>query len=217
MQAASASREDRPSADGRRTRARQPERRCLVSRVSLPIDRLIRFVIGPDGRVVPDVDGRLPGRGLWLRASRDIVNRACAGHVFAKAAHAPVPVEDGLADRIEGLLARRCLDLLGLARRTGAAVGGFEKAGARVRSGRAALVLVASDAAGGGRHKVAGIDADVPVFALFSGAELGAVFGRERTVHVAVADGGLATKLAAECSRLADFRDGPGRTAKDES
>jgi len=206
MQAALASHEADGTGHARPAPSRAPERRCLVTRDSLPTDLLVRFVVGPDGTVVPDVEGRLPGRGLWLRAARDIVNKACAGRVFAKAARAAAFAEEGLADRVERLIARRCLDLLGLARRTGVAVAGYEKAREFLRRSRPALVFVARDAAEGGRGGVSGAAPGVPVVNLFSSAELGAVFGRERTVHVVVAEGGLAARLAVECARLAGFR-----------
>lgn len=200
-----------------RARARgaaAPARRCLVTRETLPTHRLVRFVVGPDQRIVPDVEGRLPGRGLWLQATRGIVDKACAAHVFAKAARAPVSAEQGLADRVEQLLARRCLDLVGLARRAGMAVAGYEKAMAQVRQGGVGVVLVARDAAEGGRGRVAGAASGAPVLELFSSAELGSVFGRERTVHVAVADCAIARRLVTECARLAGFR--PAREMKDE-
>lgn len=187
---------------------RSPERRCLVSRESLPVDRLIRFVVAPDGGLVADIEGRLPGRGLWLRASRDIVNAACAGRLFAKAARRPVMVGDALADRVEAQLRRRSLELVGLARRAGAAIAGYEKVKASLADGKPALLLVASDAGADGRRISRA--ADVPVVDLFTGAELGAVFGRERAVHVAIAPGGLARRLRVETCRLAGFRPGKG-------
>lgn len=206
MQTALASHEAERTGIGRPASARVPERRCLVTRQSLPVERLIRFVVGPDGVLVPDIEGRLPGRGLWVQANRAIVDEACATRAFAKAARAAVTVEPALADLVQRLLARRCLDLLGLARRTGSAVAGYEKAREFLRRGRPALIFVARDAADGGRGGVAGAAPGTPVVALFSSAELGAVFGRERTVHVVVAESGIAARLAVECARLAGFR-----------
>ncbi|MBT4770482.1 MAG: RNA-binding protein, partial [Rhodospirillaceae bacterium] len=176
---------------------------------------LVRFVIGPDGCVVPDIDGRLPGRGLWLAAQRDIVGDASSGGSFAKAARRKVEVPEGLVDRVEKLLTRRCLDLLSLARRAGDAVAGFEKLSAALKGGgwkkgRPALVLIAADSGKDGRRRIEGIIGDVPMVSLFTGAELGAVFGRDRSVHVGVAPGGFAERLIVEAGRLAGFRfEGP--------
>lgn len=195
-----------PTSAATRQDKEAPRRRCLVSRDSFPTDQLIRFVIGPDNRVVPDLEGRLPGRGLWLRATRDIIDDACRQRVFPKAARAPVEVADGLADRIEALLLRRCLSFIGLARRAGHAVGGLEKVRSALAGRGTGIVLVASDAGEDGRRKMLSIAGGVPVIELFSGAELGSVFGRERTVFAAIGCGGLSTRLVGEACRLAGFR-----------
>lgn len=169
---------------------------------------LLRFVVGPDGAVVPDVDARLPGRGLWLTPRRDIVDRAVAKRSFARAARRPVTVPPDLADRIDSLLARRCGDTLGLARRAGMAVAGFDRVGEAVRHGRAALLLCALDGAAGGRRKLAALGRDLPSAAVMTATELGAAFGRDHIVHVAVASGTLCRRLLLDLGRLAGFRAG---------
>ena len=98
---------------------RVPRRRCLVRRTADARDQLIRFVLDPEQRVVPDLDERLPGRGMWLSADRDVVNRAVAGKLFARTARAPATAEANLADKVEQLLAKRALECIGLARRAG--------------------------------------------------------------------------------------------------
>ncbi|MBV9150816.1 MAG: RNA-binding protein [Alphaproteobacteria bacterium] len=188
--------------------ARSPQRRCIVTGENRDRSALLRFVIGPDGEVVPDVAGRLPGRGLWLTPRRDIVERALAKRLFARAARRPVVAAPGLADRVEALLARRCCDALGLARRAGAAVAGFERVGEAVRREQAALLLVAIDGAEAARRKLAAIAGDRPV-AVLSAAELGVAFGRERIVHAAIAGGTLCDRLRVDLQRLAGFRAGP--------
>jgi len=168
--------------------------------------RLLRCVVGPEGVLVPDVEGRLPGRGLWLTPRRDIVERALAKRLFARAARRPVAVPPELADRIEGLLARRCIDLLGLARRAGHAVAGFDRVAEAVRRGRAELLLAALDGAEGGRRKIAATARGLPWAGVLTAAELGAAFGRERIVHAAVGDGPLCRRLLLDLSRLAGLR-----------
>lgn len=168
---------------------------------------LLRCVVGPDGTIVPDVEGRLPGRGLWLTPRRDIVERALQKRLFARAARRPVAAPPEFADRIEGLLVRRCGELLGLARRAGHVVAGFEKVGAAVRRQRAELLLEALDGAEGGRRKLAALARGLPSARVLTAAELGAAFGRERVVHAAVGGGPLAARLLAELSRLAGMRD----------
>jgi predicted RNA-binding protein YlxR (DUF448 family) len=182
------------------------QRRCLVSRDAFPVDQLIRFVVGPNQKIVPDIDGRLPGRGLWLQAQRETVEAACDGRHFAKAARAPVQIEAGLADRVEALLSRRCLNLVGLARRSSDAVAGFEKVRALLKSRKSAVLLIASDGGNDGRRKMLSVGGNVAVIDLFSSKELGHVFGREKTVFAAIIAGGLANLLVREAGRLKGFR-----------
>jgi predicted RNA-binding protein YlxR (DUF448 family) len=190
-----------------------PQRRCIVTREALPKEKLVRFVVDPGGTVVPDIGGDLPGRGLWLRADRDILALAARKNHFAKAARRAVTVPPGLPEQVERLLTRRCLDLLGLARRAGFAVAGFEPVQSWLAAGRVGVLLAASDGAADGRRKLqttarqAGQDL-APV-ALFAGAELGAALGRDGAVaHVAVAPGRIADRLRAEAGRLAGLRGG---------
>lgn len=185
---------------------RQSERRCVVTGCSGPAAGMIRFVLAPDGQVTPDLEERLPGRGIWLSARRDVVNTACAKHAFARAARAKATADPALADRIEGLLADRCVALLGLARRAGMAVAGFEKVKARLKDGDVALVLAARDGATDGRAKIRALAGTVPIWAVLTANEIGAAFGRDHAVHVAIARGGLADRLSRDLDRLQGFR-----------
>jgi hypothetical protein len=182
------------------------QRRCIVTGEVRDRGSLLRFVVGPDGAIVPDVAGRLPGRGLWLTARRDIVDRAVAKRLFARAARRPVVTSAGLADRIEGLLAKRCCDALGLARRAGLAVAGFDRVSEAVRRGRAGLLLAALDGAEGGRRKLAALGGDLPSASVLTAAELGAAFGRDRIVHAVVGQGPLCERLRVDLGRLAGLR-----------
>ena len=183
-----------------------PQRRCIVTREVGERAALLRFVVGPDGGLVPDVEARLPGRGLWLTPRRDIVDRAVAKRLFARAARLPVSVPSDLANRVEALLARRCGDALGFARRAGLAAAGFDRVGDAVRRGRAALLLFAVDGAEGARRKFGALGRDLPSAGVLTAAELGAAFGRERIVHAAVGGGPLCERLRFDLARLAGFR-----------
>jgi len=167
---------------------------------------LLRFVVGPDGSIVPDIDARLPGRGLWLQPRRDIVERAVAKRLFARAARRPVEIPLGLADRVEALLVRRCCETLGLARRAGLAVAGFEKVVEAVRRGDAALLLLALDGAEAGRRRFGGSAHRVTVATVLEAAELSTAFARERAVFAAVGRGALCSRLLLDLGRLAGFR-----------
>ncbi len=184
----------------------RPRRRCFVTRRIADADSLVRFVVGPDETVVPDTAATLPGRGIWLSAERDVVNTACTRNVFAKGFRVRVAAEPDLAAHVERLLARRCLDLLGLARRAGAAAAGFEKVRSLVGSGAAGVVVVASDAAADGRQKLSRMARGVPLVATLSAAELAAAVGRGHVVYLAVRKGRLAHRFTVEAARLAGFR-----------
>lgn len=182
------------------------QRRCIASGDVLPVDRLVRFVVDPTGRVVPDVGRDLPGRGIWVTASRGCVDLACGKKLFGRAAKKRVTAADDLADQVEALLARRCLELIGLSRRAGAAVAGYDKVRGFIIGGRAGLLLAAADGAPSGRDKIRRLGRGVPVVEALSRAELGHAFGREQVVHAAIAAGQLAKKVQVEAARLAEFR-----------
>lgn len=208
-----------------------PLRRCIVRNASFPPDRLIRFVLAPDGMVTPDLAQRLPGRGAWVTAERDCLVTAARKGAFARAFRRQVDAPADLADRVEGLLARRVLDLLGLARGSGDVSAGFEQVRAALKTGRPACVFEASDGAEDGRDKVLALlqaaygapaahargadaadgtaptnDAAPLVAGCFSSEELGMALGRERVVHIYVKQSRLAQGLTRELRRLAGFR-----------
>lgn len=184
-----------------------PKRKCIVLGVERPKSELIRFVVGPEGQVVPDLEAKLPGRGLWLSAERDVVNTACAKRLFAKAARCKAEAPEDLADRLEGMLVARCVGLLGMARRSGSVVSGYEKVRAFLQEGKAGLLLAAREGALGGRRKVRNLAPELKEWDQLAGLELAQALGRETVIHVAVSRGPLAERLANECRRLEGFRE----------
>lgn len=193
---------------GRRGARRRPAplRRCIATGQSRPQAELLRFVVGPDGELVFDLSGKLPGRGLWVSAQRAALEKACKRNLFAKAARSQVRLPDALPSLVEGALRRRCLELLGLARRAGLVTAGFEKAKARLAAGDAALLLQAADASDDGRDKLTALGRavrpDLAVFRLFSAAELGRVQGREHLVHLVLKPGTMTNRLRVELDRF---------------
>lgn len=181
---------------------RGPLRRCLVTRESLPKEAMLRFVLGPDRVLVPDLEGRLPGRGMWLSAKADVLERALKRGAFAKAARGTVHLPPDLRARIEDGLRRRVRDLVGFARRSGQAVCGREVVREWLQAGRAGLLVEASDGSPAERARLVG-GRDVPVVTPLPAEALGAVFGRDHAVHVAIAQGRLAEAILAEAARLA--------------
>jgi predicted RNA-binding protein YlxR (DUF448 family) len=183
-----------------------PERRCIVTGEVLPKEKLIRCVAGPDGIVVPDVDAKLPGRGLWLSAARDVVNTAVAKNAFSRAAKAKVTPMEGLADRIETLLVQRCMSMVGMMRRSGGVIFGFEKTRGWLKDGRCAVVLAARDGAADGRNKIKALAGDLELIELFDAKELGHAIGRDHLVHMGFAPGRLTKRFQVEALRLQGFR-----------
>lgn len=185
-----------------------PLRRCIVTRTVLPKETLVRFVVGPAGEIVPDIAAELPGRGLWVKAERAALTSAVAKNLFAKAARRPVEVPADLVNRVSAILSHRCLDLIGLARRAGQVVCGFEKVRNALRDRRLAVLLAAADGAPDGRSKLKALAGELPILALFQGAELSAALGRENVVHAGLMPGRLAQRLIVESARLAGIRTG---------
>ncbi|MEC4592722.1 MULTISPECIES: RNA-binding protein [Nitrospirillum] len=188
--------------------AKSPLRRCIASGVVGEKDGMIRFVVGPDGTIVPDVEETLPGRGLWLTADPALVEKAVAKGLFAKAARRSVRTPADLGAQVSGLLRRRCLDLVGLARRGGQAVAGFEKVAAALRAkaigtrSGIGLRLEASDGAADGRSKLDALSPGIPVVDIFDRGELGMALGRDDAVHAVVGAGPLVQRLQREADRL---------------
>lgn len=194
----------------RKTPAAERERKDLVSGQVMDEACLIRFVPGPDGQVFPDLGRKLPGRGLWVAANRDAVDTAAKKGLFARAAKAGVKAAPDLSDQIERILMKRCLDQLGLARREGVLISGFEKCHAALKAGRAAWLIEASDGSEDGRTKllvaVDKSERDVEVCGVFPSSDLGLALGLENAIHHVLPVGRRAERWAFEARRLAGFR-----------
>jgi hypothetical protein len=134
------------------------------------------------------------------------VERAVVKRFFARAARRPVTVPSALADRIEALLSRRCCETLGLARRAGLAVAGFERVGEAVRRGNAALLLFALDGAAAGQRKLAAMARGAPSATVLTAAELSGAFGREVVAFAMIGPGPLCLRLRLDLDRLTGFR-----------
>jgi predicted RNA-binding protein YlxR (DUF448 family) len=171
--------------------------------------RLIRFVAGPEGEVVPDLARKLPGRGLWVAADRGSVATAAKKGLFSRAAKAKLKAAPDLADQVEALLRRRLLSGLGLARRAGDLTSGFEKVSAAITAGRAAWLIEASDGAADGRRKLLALarrqSRRPGVVGVYSAAELGLALGLENVIHTAFLAGRAADRWAQDVHRLAGF------------
>ena len=192
----------------------QRERRDLVSGEVMPEERLVRFVASPEGVVVPDVFRKLPGRGLWVAASREAVDQAARKGGFSRAAKAKLSAPADLADQVENLLKSRLLSGLGLARRAGDLILGYEKTAQAIEQGKTAWLVEAADGAQDGRRKLlqsarraaeAGLRTP-RLFGVFSSEELGLALGLGNVIHVALLAGRGADRWAVDVERLSGFR-----------
>jgi predicted RNA-binding protein YlxR (DUF448 family) len=192
-------------------RAQARTRRCIVTGDVLPEARLLRFAADPGGKVVVDVEAKLPGRGLWVRSERAAVRRAVEKHLFARAAKASLSADADLDEQAEARLAERMLAQLGLAHRSGQLILGFDTVERTLRGGDGvAAVIQASDASAEGSRKLqsAAVAADLVPFVIgcFSGAELSLALGRANVVHAALKPGRMAERLIFDAGRLSGFR-----------
>lgn len=171
------------------------DRMCIVTREVMDEARLIRFVRGPDGAVVPDINRKLPGRGVWVSSSRVRVAEAVKRHAFNRGL-GEVSAGTDLPDQVGGLLRKAALSYVSLAKKAGEAVAGAAKVEEMVTAGRARIVIHAREAAQNGRQKIDNLSGpSVETLSLFTSTELDLAFGRTNVIHAAVAKGGLAEKL----------------------
>ena len=182
------------------------DRRCIATGESQPREGLIRFVADPHGVVFPDLAEKLPGRGVWVSASRVALEKAVAKNLFSRGLRRSVIVAEDLIGMVETLLTRRLVESLALARKAGAAVCGFERSREALLSGKVRLLFAASDGSEDGKSKLRGIAEGAKIVPVLSSEELGLAFGRESVIHAALLGGGATTRAIREAQRLEGFR-----------
>ena len=182
-----------------------PDRKCIATGEVQPKHGLIRFVAGPEGQIVPDVLGKLPGRGIYVAADRAALEKAVQKKLFARGAKQPVTLPEDLLDEVERQLARRVIDLISLQRKAGKAVAGYEKVKSWLQMEEAEVLIQAVDGSGRGKSKLS-----TPHFGHYIGwltaDELGLAFGRQTVIHGALASGGLTQRVVEEANRLKGVR-----------
>ena len=184
-----------------------PERKCIATGEVAPKEGLIRFVAGPDGMIVPDLAGKLPGRGLYVSSNRSALERAAQKGLFSRALKMPVKVPENLVDMIEGLLARRVVDLISLARKSGDAVSGYEKVKDWLLKEEATVLIQAEDGSERGKSKLS-TPHEGDYIGWLTADELGLAFGRQTAIHAALGAGGLARRVVDDAQRLKGIRVG---------
>jgi predicted RNA-binding protein YlxR (DUF448 family) len=191
------------------------ERFCVATGEVKPVDEMIRFVLGPDGGPVPDLKHRLPGRGIWITATREALEAAIARKAFARGFKRDIRPGRDLVETTERLLERAALDALAIAHKAGKVAIGFAKADVALARDRLAGLLNAAEAAPDGARKLAAAlhrreDADeVPVIRTFTSVQLDLALGRSNVVHAALLAGPESNTFLARAARLDRFRAGP--------
>lgn len=193
---------------------KEPLRTCIATREARPAEELIRFAASPEGEVVPDLRGRLPGRGAWVAARREAVETAVKKRAFARAFKAPVRTPDGLADAIDAAMLVDMRQALALANKAGAVITGFHKVEGAAQGESLAAIVHAAEAAPDGRRKIAqalrrrlGEAAEsVPVIDFLSGDDLDLALGRSHVIHAALVAGAGSRGFLERWRRLCVFR-----------
>jgi predicted RNA-binding protein YlxR (DUF448 family) len=194
-------------------RSEGPERKCIATGEVHPKHGLIRFAVGPDGQIVPDISEKLPGRGIWVSADRAAIETAVKKGLFARAAKQAVQVPEDLVAEVERQLALRVVNLISLARKGGQAVSGYEKVKDWLATERAEVLIQANDGSERGKSKLS-----TPYGGSWIGwltaDELGQAFGRQSTIHAALGAGGLCKRVVEEAARLKGLRVSDGEKTR---
>jgi predicted RNA-binding protein YlxR (DUF448 family) len=190
----------------------QRERLCIVTRAVRPASDLIRFVIGPQGEAIPDLKCKLPGRGVWVTATRRAIDEAVKRKVFARGFKRDVRTPPDLATRTEGLLERATVEALAIAGKAGLAAAGFAKAAAALQRDDAVALLHAAKAAPDGVRKLNALQRQrlnsIPVIEFLTSAQLDLALGRPNVVHAALLAGSASDTFLSRARRLERFRTG---------
>jgi predicted RNA-binding protein YlxR (DUF448 family) len=200
------------------------ERTCVVTRTVKPVDELIRFVVAPDGAVTPDLKRRLPGRGVWVTATRTAVDDAVRRKGFARGFKREVRAAADLGAQVERQLERAALDALGIAHKAGRVAMGFARTENELATGRVVGVLQASDGSADSARKIAaaalrrqaeGNTGEIPIIAAFTSSQLDLALGRSNVVHAALLAGPASNGFLSRCQSLERYRtvDPDGRGA----
>ena len=212
--------------DGGLHKGAATERMCVVTRDTRPVGELIRFVVGPDEQIVPDVKRNLPGRGLWISATREAVDQAIRRKLFARGFKRDVRSGPELGDLTDRLLEMAALDALAIAGKAGEVVTGFTKVEAAIARGGLLALLHASDGSPDGGRKAAALlnrnsedeAPPIPVLRTFSGAQLDLALGRSNVIHAALLAGPASQGFLTRCLRMMRFRTGElGRPRRDDA
>ena len=194
--------------------ARQRERMCAATRTVRPVSDLIRFVVGPDGEAVPDLKNKLPGRGIWVTATRDALGEAIRRKAFARGFKREVRLPADFVVRTERLLEQAVLDALAVAGKAGLVAAGFVRAQNALEHDNVAALLHAAEAAADGVGKLEAAcrrrrpDGAFPVIGFLTAGQLDLALRHPNVIHAALLAGPVSETFLARCRRLERFRTG---------
>jgi predicted RNA-binding protein YlxR (DUF448 family) len=202
---------------GPRKTAPGAERFCAATGAVRPVDDMIRFVLAPDGTAVADLKRKLPGRGIWITATRHALGIAIARKAFARSFKRDVRVASDFADKTERLIERAALDALSMAHKARRVAIGFAKTESALARDRVVGLVHAREAARDGVRKLAaslrqrtedGVPGNIAVIGAFTSAQLDLALGRSNVIHAALLAGPEIETFLARAARLDRFRTG---------
>ncbi len=208
--------QDNETDEGLAAARRGPARTCIATREQVPVERMIRFVAAPDGSVVPDLSRSLPGRGAWVTASREAIEKAIAQKAFSRAFRGKASPDAKLVSLVEHLIERSALEALSLANKAGVIVSGHAKVESAILSGKALAIFHSTDGSADGKRKLDGLlrrieaegGAKAPALTLFSGGQMDLALGRPNVVHAALLASPASGGFLERSLRLKRWRDG---------
>ena len=186
-------------------RFRETERKCIATGQVLSKGELVRFVVGPNNILYPDPENKLPGRGLWVKADRSAIAKAVKEKLFSQAAKQSANCIENLAEQVENLITSRIIKLIGLSRKSGQCVGGYEKVKDWLKKDMVKVLIQSSDGSNREKSRLK-TPKDGSFIGWLTSRELGKAFGRENITHCALASGGLTQRIVEDAQRLRGLR-----------
>lgn len=181
------------------------ERKCIATGKVLAKSELVRFVLGPNSVIFPDPENKLPGRGIWVKADRSAILKAEKSKLFSRAANQSAECLENLAEQVEILIANRIIKLIGLSRKSGQCICGYEKVKDWLKKDIAEVLIQSSDGSNREKSRLR-TPSDGSYIGWLSSKELGKAFGRENITHCALASGGLTQRIVEDAQRLKGLR-----------
>ena len=186
-------------------KVKQSERKCIATGQVLSKSKLIRFVLGPDSVIYPDPENKLPGRGIWVKADRSAILQAEKGQLFSRTAKQSAECFENLAEIVENLIANRIIQLIGLSRKSGQCISGYEKVKDWLKKDIVKVLIQSSDGSSREKSRLRA-PGEGKFIDCLSSKELGKAFGRENITHCALASGGLTQRIVEDAQRLKGLR-----------